>query len=239
MPRPEEVDAHVARAMERAEARQRQEARVPRRPSMHSADSERRASIYADESVKAQLQEHRRRRATYYDHEGNQEYEKAMRRYQEADSDVNAAALGLEALDMRAEHSRTGSDTGSQGRPGGSREGSDVKVRPSSGVAVSVPESDDSFTMRFTSNTPVKLDFTGGFDGRTVSLRPGQDGEQAELSIGSRKTYIDRHTGAHIEYARSGRRREIEGALTAPHSRSSTHSRRSSRAAVARRDPNP
>lgn len=235
MPRPEEVDAAMVRAMERAEARQQQqEARVSRRPSLHTAESERRPSGYADESAKAQLQEYRRRRATYYGYEGNQEYERAMRRYQEADSDVNAAALDLEALDMRGEHSRTGSDSGSQGRPGGSREGSDVKARPGSGVAVSVPESDDSFTMRFTSNTPVKLDFTGGFEGRTVSLKPGQPGEQAELSIGSsRKGYID-NSGMQLEYARTGRLREIEERRSSKDPRSAPHSRRPSRASSRR-----
>ena len=210
----------------------------------------RRASYYGGDGNVGQVREQSRRR---YQQQQRREREDDDDEDDEGDDDdddyydagdAHAAAMRLEGLSLRGMSTRVGSNPGQHGRPSASREvvrgggGEGGRARPSSGVAVNVPDADENFTMRFNSSAAgVKLDFTGGFDGRTVSLKAGQDGEQAELSIGARKTYIDRHTGAHLEYARSGRRREIDhGALTAPHSRSSTHSRRSSRAAVARRE---
>ena len=206
--------------------------RLRRLPSC-SNDGGPRPDSTSDEVIRArQVAEKRRRRATtYYSQEAGGSVERGARTY--PDGGVDAAAAALQGLHLRRPAgSRAGSDSGSSGRPG-----PDGKVRPPSGVTTGALDSDDSFNMRLTASRAVTVDFIGhgGFDRQTVSFRPGQDGEQPELSIGSRKNYFDHTTGAYVECGRSGRRREIETGPSGGPSRSSTHSRRSSRAAVSRR----
>ncbi|KAI9886483.1 MAG: hypothetical protein M1823_001733 [Watsoniomyces obsoletus] len=211
-------------------AKTSREALAPRlrRPSSHSVEVDPRyeTELEAARRGHAHAEEKRRRRATYYAPEPGRDLERVGAGYM--DDEVDAVAAGIDSLHVRGPPSRVGSDSSSQGKNG--REG---RPRPTSGIAVSKGGSDDSFTMRFTSGAAVNLDLTGGFEGRTVSFKPGHDGEQ-ELSISSRKGYIDRVSGAYVEYARSGRRREIEAGPSSGPSRSSTHSRRSSRAAAFR-----
>ena len=199
------------------------------------AQSERQLESRITEPTDIQMAEKRRRRASQYGYEGDRGPAQTVREYRDSDTKPSSHQSS-ETLGVKGSSSRAGSDTGSQGKTFKEREGNESRRRPLSGIAVSVPDSEDSFTMRFASSTGVKLDFTGGFEGRTVSLRPGQDGEQAELSIGARKGYIEGSSGPQTEYARSGRRREIEDRQGAGQSRSSTQSRRSSRA-PSRRDP--
>ncbi|KAI9800001.1 MAG: hypothetical protein M1833_003530 [Piccolia ochrophora] len=194
-----------------------------RRPSLSSGGSSRKAKSYHnDESAQIQVENDRRRRASYYGYEGAKDHE----RQRDAEAYQNyvgrSAPVTVDTVRPRTKSSRKGSDSGSQthSRASSSRESSDVKRRPSSGMAGSVPESDDSFRLQFVSSAGVNLKFTDGFEGRTVSLKPSQDGEHTELSIGSRKGYTDANSNASVEYARTGRLKE---------SRSDTKSRRSSR----------
>ncbi|KAI9792149.1 MAG: hypothetical protein M1816_002689 [Peltula sp. TS41687] len=211
-------------------------------PRKRSLKNEKKPDLRNDESLRAET-ERRRRRSSYYDHEGIRASDHVLREHRASDLRTPAGNLEVPAGRGSGASSRPGSDSGSQNRnnhnSSGSRDGGEAKSRPLSGIAVSVPDSDDNFTMKFASGAGVKFDFTGGLEGRTVSLRPGQDGEQAELSIGSRKgsAYLEGASAAQLEYARSGRRRELEDGEGAGQSRSSTRSRRSSRVRAPSRNP--
>jgi hypothetical protein len=209
--------------------------------------------------------------------------------YDDEDDDeeygVEAAARSLEGLNLRGGNSRVSSDPGAPGKSSGivhevatdagggkARAGKASAPPPSNASANPNPADDGGFTMRFTPNAALKLDFTGGFEGRTVSLKPGQDGEQAEISIGSRKSVYAPSAAERpattvplapiapappapppppaAEHIRSGGRRRdardaeayyaaAAAAAAAGHPRSATHSRRSSRVPLSRRQPNP
>ncbi|KAI9799931.1 MAG: hypothetical protein M1825_004302 [Sarcosagium campestre] len=200
-----------------------------RRPSLSSNSSSRKSKSYTNGAAQVQVESgHHRRRSGIYDHDGVSDLERSAQAYQ--DEVGRNAPLTVDAVRRSKTPRRPGSDSGSQSqsRASSSRESSDVKQRrPPSGVAVTVPESDDSFTMRFASTAGVKLDFNGDFEGRTVRLTQAQGGDHAELSIRSRKIYPDPKSGAQIEYARNPRSRDSRSQTR--DARSQTRSRRSSR----------
>ncbi|KAI9670029.1 MAG: hypothetical protein M1817_004509 [Caeruleum heppii] len=193
---------------------------APRRPKSKS---------YTDGAKTIQVESRSRQRpVSYYGHEKTRDLEREAQAYQE--SMTRTMPLTAETLKAQRRSRRHGSDSGSQGRTTSSREGSEIKSRSGSGMNTSVPDGDENLTVRFHAGSGVKLDFSGGLDGRTISLKPGQSGEPAELSIRSHKSYSDRSSGTHYEYPRSDRREEIENGQRPREVKSSTRSRRSSRA---------
>ncbi|KAI9823011.1 MAG: hypothetical protein M1832_002665 [Thelocarpon impressellum] len=196
-----------------------------RRPSL--SRGERQYKTYADGMASVQVEAgSSRRRTTYSGQEKTRHQERSAEEYQDATRSAPAGAtLTADALQNQRRRRRAGSSSGSVSRAGSSRDGSEVKSRSSSGIALNIPESDQGLTMRFSAGgAGLKLDFSDGFDGRTISVKPGLAGH--ELSIGSRKTYVDR-SGAELEYARTEPRRGLEEARSSRHSRSSSHSRHS------------
>ncbi|KAI9679623.1 MAG: hypothetical protein M1829_001585 [Trizodia sp. TS-e1964] len=213
----------------------------PRRPSTN-----RRSKTYANanDSTKMTNVESKisRRASNAY---GGSDFERdlaAAKEYQQERS--KTIPLTTEALlESHKVHNALGSDSGSMSRASktsSSRGGSEAKTRSArsgSGVAFSVPESDDGFTMRFPTSQGIKIDFLGnGMEGRSISLKPGENGEQ-ELCIGSRSRtqYLERSGSARdqLEYARSGGRRSIEDRMSRD-GRSNMHSRRASRSTFSR-----
>lgn len=240
--RPDEGRDFVPDGSSRVKIHRNQAEHMARRPSSSSTKTEKKPDLRNDEATRAET-ERRRRRSSYYDHEGIRDSEHVLRDHRV--TEMRATAAGPEVPSGRGSGagSRSGSDSGSQNKNNhninGNRENCEIRSRPLSGIAVSVPDSEDHFTMKFASSAGVKFDFTGDLEGRTVSLKPGQDGEQAELCIGSRKgpAYFEGLSPAQLEYARSGRRRELEDGANAGQSRSSTRSRRSSRVRAPSRNP--
>ncbi|KAI9819070.1 MAG: hypothetical protein M1826_001200 [Phylliscum demangeonii] len=244
---------------------------LPRRPNISVARADKKAAaeyLRAHESMEAALAEKaadkRRRRANYYGYEdGGRDYSRSARDPREYDSRTSSATS--EAPPPPHARSGAASRPGSEIFYSGGRESADghghgqARGRPPSGIAVSMPKNEEGVTMRFAAGAGVRLDFTGGFEGRTVSLKPGHDGEQAELCIGTRRSQgqLQGSSTAALEYGGGGngsgggsggggggsgsgsRRREIEDSATtvAPGlSRSGTQSRRHSRA-PSRRQP--
>ncbi|KAI9861763.1 MAG: hypothetical protein M1813_005112 [Trichoglossum hirsutum] len=181
-----------------------------------------------------------RRRQSIYDYERAQEQEHERELEREREQAYQGAIatrtpLTMEALQAIRGHQRAlGNDSGSHSRESrSSREGSED--RTGAAVAFRVPDSEaDNFTMRYPSGTPVKLEFTGRAlaAGRTILLRPGEQGDPCQLTIGTRR-YVEHREYAQIEYAQTARR-EIEDGRRHRETRPSNHSRRSSRSAYHR-----
>ncbi|KAH0538293.1 hypothetical protein FGG08_005113 [Glutinoglossum americanum] len=191
----------------------------PRKPSSQSNSTK--------VSVESNGSSDRRRPSSYDDELARDEHERGQA-YQGAIA--TRTPLTVEALRAARGQRALGSDSGSQSRESrSSREGSED--RTGSGVAFSVPDSEaDNITMRYPAGTPVKLEFTGralAAVGRTISLRPGEQGEPYQLTIGTRR-YAEHREYAQIEYAQPARR-EIEDGRRHREAPPSNHSRRRSR----------
>ncbi len=209
-----------------------------RRPSLASASSSRKSTSYANASgsAKISVESASRRRASYYGHERRNDLERRQRDAEEyQDTITKTTPLTAEALRAaRRGSNRSGSDAGNS-RTGSSKESSGIKTRSGSEV---VHSEADNFTMRFSTAAGVKLDFSGDMEGRTISLKPADDGGHAELTVGSKpkSRYVDRNSNAQIEYARSGLRRDLEDERRPREARTSERSsRRSSRFGFGRR----
>ncbi|KAI9769032.1 MAG: hypothetical protein M1839_003829 [Geoglossum umbratile] len=194
----------------------------PRKPPSHSSSTK--LSVESNGSSD-------RRRPSIYDHErAREEHERELERDQAYQGAIaTRTPLTVEALRAARGQRALGSDSGSQSRESrSSHEGSED--RTGAAVAFSVPDAEaDNFTMRYPAGTPVKLEFTGRAlaTGRTISLRPGEQGEPYQLTIGTRR-YVEHRGYAQIEYAQTTRR-EIEDCRRHRETRPSSHSRRSSR----------
>jgi ribosomal protein S6E (S10) len=177
-----------------------------------------------------------RRRSTYEyqprSPEKTRHLERSAEEYQSARARATSSQpLTNEALYQQQRIRRGAGSTSS--RASGSLDGSEVKQsRNGSGATANIDNSGDGITMRFTPGTDVMFDFSGGMDGQTISLKPGQTGQQAELSIKSRKGYENRSTGTYSEYARSDQPpRESDDGRRTRDGRSGNHHRRASRVA--------
>ncbi|KAI9837794.1 MAG: hypothetical protein M1819_006728 [Sarea resinae] len=183
----------------------------PRRPSLASNSSSRKYATYSNDygAAKVSVEGPNRRRVSYDGHGragAIEQRQRAAEDYQETAA-VTSVPLTADALRQARRGMNPSSDSGSHSRTSSSRDGSDLKTRSGSGLTHSDGE---GFTLRFNG---VKLDFSGDFDGRTINIKPGEEGGQAELSVGGRSKprYIERTSNAaQIEYARSGLRRQIE-----------------------------
>ncbi|KAI9795627.1 MAG: hypothetical protein M1835_005412 [Candelina submexicana] len=212
-----------------------------RRPSLASASSSRKSTSYANAngSARISVESASRRRASYYGHERRNDLERRQRDAEEyQDTITKTTPLTAEALRAARRGTNRGNSDAGNSRTDSSKEGSGIRTRSGSEV---VNSEADNFTMRFSTAAGVKLDFSGDMEGRTISLKPGDDGAHAELSIGSRPKprYVDRNSNAQSEYARSGLRRDQEDERRARENRTSERSlRRSSRFGFGRRSDN-
>ncbi|KAI9767892.1 MAG: hypothetical protein M1840_005385 [Geoglossum simile] len=194
----------------------------PRKPPSHSSSTK--LSVDSNSSSD-------RRRPSLYDNErARDEHERELERDQAYQGAIaTRTPLTVEALRAARGQRALGSDSGSQSREShSSHEGSEDRTHAA--VAFSVPDSEaDNFTMRYPAGTPVKLEFTGRAlaTGRTISLRPGEQGEPYQLTIGTRR-YVEHRGCAQIEYAQTARR-EIEDCRRHRETRPANHSRRPSR----------
>ncbi|KZF21720.1 hypothetical protein L228DRAFT_158542 [Xylona heveae TC161] len=181
----------------------------PRRPSLLSNEGRKAASyMNAHGTARISVEGPGRRRATYYGAEKAKDLEtkqKEAEAYQEAvtkSTPLTADALGATRQSRR-------SQSGSRSRASSSRDGSDLRTRSGSAVAQSDA---GSITMRINAGT---VELSGDFDGRTISLIPGEDGAPAELSIGRpRPRYLDGSGSTQLEYARTVPRALEEGPST-------------------------
>ena len=209
-----------------------------RRPSFPAESGERRSSeTYRDGSERVRVESNTSRRRSTYEYqprspEKTRHLERSAEEYQSARARATSSQpLTNEALYQQQRIRRGAGSTSS--RASGSLDGSEVKQsRNGSGATANIDNSGDGITMRFTPGTDVMFDFSGGMDGQTISLKPGQTGQQAELSIKSRKGYENRSTGTYSEYARSDQPpRESDDGRRTRDGRSGNHHRRASRVA--------
>ena len=179
-------------------------ATIPSSGGSNDKQAKTQASSRNDGHIKTEssgLTAKQKRRVSYHGHETPNELERVVEAYQ-ASKNVAAPAVPIpltaDSLKLvRKKTHNSSSDTGSRrsGGKAGSREGSEVKTRSAierrgaSEVKGRTDNDDDGITMRFNTSQGVKVDLKGSsVEGRTISLRPSQDGDgEMELSIGGRE----------------------------------------------------
>ncbi|KAI9809986.1 MAG: hypothetical protein M1827_006753 [Pycnora praestabilis] len=225
---------------ERSRPSRPEESSRSRRPSLATShDSGRKPSSYtnASDSAKITVGSSSRRRASYYGNERPLDLDRKQREAEAYQESFTKPVIPLTADALRAarRNNRLGSSSGSQSRASSSREGSEGKTRSGMSGIASRSETSEGITMRFNTNAGVKLDFAGDLEGRTITVKPGEDG-LAELSIGGpgrqRPTYRARSSTSsqQLDYARSGMRVDADDVRRTRETRTTDRSsRRSSR----------
>ncbi|KAI9846429.1 MAG: hypothetical protein M1837_004020 [Sclerophora amabilis] len=176
---------------------------VPRshRPSMSSANSGKKSRSYNDGLETTQVESSSRRRASYIGPERMREQERNAEAHQHASGTVPADRYQTPPRKVRP----SGSSSGSHSRASSSRDGSESRTRAGS----SSKASNDGLKMWIDPRSGLHMNLTG-VGGHAISLNSGQDGEPIEVSIGRQKYNKD--------------------VRTSRDARSTTHSRRSSKA---------
>ncbi|KAL2358928.1 hypothetical protein BJ546DRAFT_32940 [Cryomyces antarcticus] len=224
-----------------------------RRPSLantSTSSDKTKPTSYSNSSGSARIQVESRsgRRMSYMGHEKRLELEAQQRRRKEEAERYQDEVRGVPAPQITVETLRAQAKRGSASR---SRAPSDISISAAShhsrssrvslssgSKGVGPSKNAEGFTIKLDASAGINLEFDGDMDGRTISLRPQQDGSgMAKLVIGSSNRGRDRETrylkggsarsGASGGAARLGRRDSsaVPGA---------SRSRRSSRAASRR-----
>ncbi|TKA78754.1 hypothetical protein B0A49_04705 [Cryomyces minteri] len=228
------------------ETRRASSSRRPNLANTGTSSDKTKSTSYSNSSGSARIQVESRsgRRMSYMGHEKRLELEAQQRRrkdeaerYQDEVRGVPTPQITAETLRAQAKRGSAPSDISISAASHHSRSSRVSLSSGSKGVGPS--KNAEGFTIKLDASAGINLEFDGDMDGRTISLRPQQDGSgMAELVIGSSNRDRDRET----RYLKGGSARSgASGGGAARLSRrdssavpGASRSRRSSRAASRR-----
>lgn len=191
----------------------------------------------------------KRRPFSYYGHESPRDLERSVEAYQTSTGTSTALPLTADSLNLVRKKAHSSSETGTRlsAQSKGSKRSSEDKGRSSTdrrGGSDSKPRNEaDGLTMRFNASQAVNVDFKGeSVKGRTISLRPSNDGDEGDMVLGiggksgaaSSRASLKEKGRKRYSYVESSGTRELEAGGGGRRSTRESRTRESSRAAERR-----
>ena len=213
--------------------------------SSHGIEREMRRMSIESNSTTAK----KRRPFSYYGHESPRDLERSVEAYQNSTGTSTALPLTADSLNLVRKKAHSNSETGTRlsAQSKGSKRSSEDKGRSltdrRSGSDSKPRNEADGLTMRFNASQAVNVDFKGeGIKGRTISLRPSNDGDEGDMVLGiggksgaaSSRAPLKEKGRKRYSYVESSGTRELEAGGGGRRSRRESRTRESSRAAEKR-----